>query len=125
MTRNVIRRGVSLALAGFAGLGLALGVPPPAGAFFGYFGAFVPQEGSPAVGNHTMPPFPTMPPPPPQNPTPQTIISPGTTPHGDPAASAPEPATLLTGALGMGLAGFAAWRRRRKARRGQGAAARR
>lgn len=115
MTRSVTSRRLSLALAGLAGLGLALGVPPPAGAFFGYFGAFVPQLGSPAVGNHTMPPFPTVPPPAPENPPPKTIISP-VTPSTDPT-TAPEPATLLTGVLGAGLVGVAAWRRRRKARR--------
>jgi MYXO-CTERM domain-containing protein len=122
MTRSVTRRRLRHALAGLACLGLALGVPPSAGAFFGYFGAFVPGSfGSPAIGNHALPPFPHVPPPPPQNPLPKTFISPVPPPSTGPTET-PEPTTLLTGALGAGVAGVIAWRRRRRKARGTGQA---
>ncbi len=88
--------------------------------FFGYYGAFLaPPDGPPATppppptGVLSSPP-PDLPPPPPQ--PVQRIMQPFAPPPPGPATQAPEPATLLSGLTGAGLAGLLAWRRRRKAR---------
>jgi hypothetical protein len=51
---------------------------------------------------------------PPTMPIPVQVHPSGSTPGGGTPKSAPEPGTLLTGLLGSGLAGLAAFRRRRR-----------
>jgi hypothetical protein len=81
---------------------------------------FPPQTGGtgtpPTVTPSTPPPEVTPPPTIPPVVTPPPVISGGGTPPPVTAEEAPEPATLLMGAVGSGLAGlYAAYRRRRAA----------
>jgi LPXTG-motif cell wall-anchored protein len=93
--------------------------------FFGYYGAFLPPPDTPPV---TPPPSPSsppptgvlssppdLPPPPPQQ-LPRLLLPFAPTPASGPPTDTPEPATLLSGLTGVGLAGLLAWRRRRKRR---------
>jgi hypothetical protein len=93
--------------------------------FFGYF--LLPSEGNtggtpavrPRIPTAVFPPITaiTPPPPPPSIPVPKTTVSPRAVPDTLRPTSTPEPATLLSGLLGAGLASVVAWRRRRKAAR--------
>jgi hypothetical protein len=90
--------------------------------FFGYYGAFLPPPDGPPVTAPTTPPTsvqgspPDLPPPPPGGGPIQRKLPPFGPPAAGPITQAPEPATLLSGLTGAGLAWLLAWRRRRKAR---------
>jgi MYXO-CTERM domain-containing protein len=96
--------------------------------YLGYFGGFlpptsIPTSDAPATAVPGTPPPVTSPPismpPPAPTPTPvqgmPTSLPAFAPPPQSPSPSpTPEPATLLTGLLGAGLAGLAAWRKRRR-----------
>jgi hypothetical protein len=67
----------------------------------------------PAVGN-TSPPPPPPPPPTNNNGPPPPGPPPPTTQGGQPPSSSPEPASIVTGLIGLTLAGAAGWYKRRK-----------
>jgi hypothetical protein len=92
--------------------------------FFGYYGGFLPPTSIPVAdappaavpgtpGPVISPSF-SMPPPPPVQGMPTSLPAYAPPPQSMPPSQAPEPATLLTGLLGAGLAGLATWRKRRR-----------
>ena len=96
--------------------------------FFGYYGAFLPPPATPTVpptiptpdplppvvlGAGSTPPL-QMPPSPPPLQMPASLPGFLPPPQTAPPSQTPEPATLLSGLVGAGLAGLAAWRKRRR-----------
>jgi hypothetical protein len=68
----------------------------------------------PTTSGGTAPPPPPPPSPPPDTGPPPSTPPPPSTNGGPPPATTPEPASIVTGLLGLGLASAAGWYKRRK-----------